>query len=380
MPVGHGLSSYVVKVPFRASRLVDEHGGVPGWLCIKQVDIDEENAPHSVRDELALLQRLRHPHLVGLLAAFTQMPDAFTTVYHLVLPLYPVVLSSLLEDQRFVPGPAPFERDERTPWLALFHQRTFAAVVDTAMHELLGALAYLHEEHVAHRDIKPANILFDHRGRVQLIDLGVAWAPGRDEGASRPADRAWISEVGTGAYRAPELLFAPREGYNAYQADMWSYGAVFANMLTGWERARAEAEDEEWGEANQVTAWEQALWPRAPPVRAVRETVQRKTLFDASRGDIGLAGDLFQVLGLPESTDTWPEAALFQPALDHFPFVRPDAPHGLLSRLPYLSTLSTLPDEAAAVYAVGDTWLPQLLALSAQQRPTAHALLAAWPH
>ena len=54
------------------------------------------------------------------------------------------------------------------------------------MHEILVALAYLHEKGIIHRDLKPENIMFDKEGpegRLKIIDFGVSVQikPGHDE-------------------------------------------------------------------------------------------------------------------------------------------------------------------------------------------------------
>lgn len=45
------------------------------------------------------------------------------------------------------------------------------------MHQLLSALAYLHDptRSIAHRDIKPENVLLKSDGTAVLIDFGISW-------------------------------------------------------------------------------------------------------------------------------------------------------------------------------------------------------------
>lgn len=59
---------------------MEREGGVPNFVCIKQVDVDVQSAPHNVQREVALLQRTRHMNLALLLAVFTDSPDHFTTL------------------------------------------------------------------------------------------------------------------------------------------------------------------------------------------------------------------------------------------------------------------------------------------------------------
>ena len=90
--MGHGLCSAIYKARSSLQAVIRE-GGVPGYACLKQVDVDVQNAPHDIQREIALLQRTRHANLSVLLAAFTDTPDPFTTIYNLVMPLYPIQLT-----------------------------------------------------------------------------------------------------------------------------------------------------------------------------------------------------------------------------------------------------------------------------------------------
>lgn len=101
------------------------------------------------------------------------------------------------------------------------------------------ALQYAHDEGVLHRDIKPENILLDTKGRVKLVDFGIAKLIGeRGDGAeSRPKRglEAGVTSIGTvlgtPPYMAPEQETSPAEV--DHRADIYSLGVVFYEMLTG---------------------------------------------------------------------------------------------------------------------------------------------------
>ena len=101
--------------------------------------------------------------------------------------------------------------------------RTTDDLIDLAL-QIADGLQHAHEAGVIHRDLKPGNILVDDRGRVRILDFGIA----RLRGTSRLTQVG--STIGTLAYSPPELA----QGKDAEPtSDIYSLGVVMYQMLTG---------------------------------------------------------------------------------------------------------------------------------------------------
>jgi tetratricopeptide (TPR) repeat protein/predicted Ser/Thr protein kinase len=99
--------------------------------------------------------------------------------------------------------------------------------------QIASGLAKANQARIVHRDIKPGNIIVTDDGTVKIIDFGLAKISGtQDITASK-------SFMGTTTYMSPQQICAePVDG----RTDIWSFGVVFYEMLTGKPPFRGEYE------------------------------------------------------------------------------------------------------------------------------------------
>ena len=97
--------------------------------------------------------------------------------------------------------------------------------------QIAQGLAQAHKNRIVHRDIKPANIMITQEGLVKIVDFGLAKLGGGTK----------LTQVGTSLgtpiYMSPEQI----RGQDVdHRTDIWAFGVVLFEMLTGQLPFRGE--------------------------------------------------------------------------------------------------------------------------------------------
>ena len=204
------------------------------WVLPPAVARDPESLD-ALRLDMQALISLDHPHIASV-RGLEESGGALALV------------------TEFVDGPTLAERIERGP-----------VPVDEALEiarQIAEALEAAHEKGVLHRRLEPSAVRLTERGRVKLCDLAPSTAEVPDP-AREPSP-----------YRSPEQA---RGKSVDKRADIWAFGAVFYELLTGAQAFPAEAPlaARATGLAREPN-WS-ALPPRVPPSadRVLRRCLER---------------------------------------------------------------------------------------------------------
>jgi serine/threonine protein kinase len=184
-------------------------------LAVKTLlaDLTEQHGQRAhtrFKREIEAVSRLRHPHVIRILGADTELlPDGNVLAYYAMERIDGMTLDKVVREK----GPLD-------PWVAV-------RVVEQAARGLHVA----HLQGVVHRDVKPENIMLGHDGRVVVMDFGICKLA--DVGNITAAGTV----VGTSRYLSPEQFLGRVADA---RADQFALGAVLFFLVAGQHLRRSK--------------------------------------------------------------------------------------------------------------------------------------------
>jgi serine/threonine protein kinase len=182
----------------------------------------------DILTEATLLATLDHPHIVKIWGRSVSSVEGFASgkrdAFFLILER---LECNLLDKLAFWKEKANEHRiiKEGIREGRQYRARSILERIGSMM-QLADAMVYLHERNIIHRDLKLSNVTLDRKGKIKLIDFGLAKI--LPPHSSEKDTFKMTSNTGSIRYMAPEI--ARGEQYNL-KADVFSFAILLYEVL-----------------------------------------------------------------------------------------------------------------------------------------------------
>ncbi|XP_052158375.1 probable serine/threonine-protein kinase PBL19 [Oryza glaberrima] len=240
LKIGEGGFGSVYRAFFRSA---GGGGGGRVVLAVKRLNQRSLQGHKQWLAEVQFLGVLEHPNLVRLVGYCAV--DSETSKHRLLV--YEFMPNKSLDDHLFNRAHPPLS------WRLRLQIMIGAARGLDYLHE------GLQEVQVIYRDFKAANVLLDADFKPKLSDFGLA-----REGPTEGKTHVSTAVVGTHGYAAPDYI---ETGHLTTKSDVWSFGVVLYEILTG----RRSLERSRPAEEQKLLGWVRRHPPESQSFRSIMD-------------------------------------------------------------------------------------------------------------
>ncbi|PNS17106.1 Calcium/calmodulin-dependent protein kinase kinase 2 isoform A [Sphaceloma murrayae] len=170
-----------------------------------KLDSETDNAFDLIKGEIAIMKKLDHPNLVGLIEVLDD-PEEDSLYMVLEMCKKGVVMKVGLDEVA-----DPYDDDTCRYWFR----------------DMFLGLEYLHAQGIIHRDLKPDNCLITQDDVLKIVDFGVS------EMFDKESEMHTSKHAGSPAFMPPELCVAKHGHVSGRAVDVWSMGVTLHCLRYG---------------------------------------------------------------------------------------------------------------------------------------------------
>ncbi|CAL5083322.1 unnamed protein product [Urochloa decumbens] len=199
-------------------------------IAVKRLSKSSTQGVEELKNELALVAKLRHKNLVRLVGVCLEQQERLLVYEFVPNRSLDLILFDTENEQR-----------EHLDWGQRYR----------IINGIARGLQYLHEDSqlkVVHRDLKASNILLDENLNPKISDFGLARIFGRDQ-----TQAVTSRVVGTYGYMAPEYVM---RGNYSVKSDAFSFGVMVLEIVTGRKNNSDGYRPQQSAGALLATVWE----------------------------------------------------------------------------------------------------------------------------
>lgn len=221
----------------RRGVMVNTSNGMSSEVAIKFLFDDlPQSTIERARREASI--RIHNDNVVNMLG-FIETEENGIKRYHVVSELLRgVMLYDVLNGTYTDSEGKPVELAQKLIALRSSNPEVFAM---TVMKGVLSGVMALHDNGYVHRDIDPSNVMITSKGKIKLLDFGIAKQLNTDAVPEHQKTTAGVF-MGKAGYAAPELVLGDVTNQNE-TTDIYALGIMLFQLLTGHRPFEGAAND-----------------------------------------------------------------------------------------------------------------------------------------
>ncbi|KAH8739777.1 hypothetical protein FG386_001484 [Cryptosporidium ryanae] len=178
-----------------------------------------------IQKEELILKEVKSKYIISYINSYTNCLGFKT----LILEYLPRDLRDIIENlknEEFL-SDSDVIKNENTPYFTQSFFYIDINIIIKILFHIISGIHYIHSKSISHNDLKPENILIDDDYNAKICDFGSSFKIVDENQEFREVIPTSIS------YKSPERLLGTKNQADLLSSDIWSFGCIAFELLTG---------------------------------------------------------------------------------------------------------------------------------------------------